>query len=217
MRKYIKTDLNNLNVKHYKIKIGKKKKTILSFVIGVILYTIFAWLIILGAVLLLYVGNNKLKAMKGDTTPPTYNAFVVLSGSMIPEINVNDVVVTKQVELNKLKEDDIITFLSSDSRFYGVTVTHRIKEVYYDSTSSKYSYKTKGDNNNTEDLALVDGSKIIGKVIFKIPFLGYIQSFLASKGGWIIVVLIPCLSIISYDILKIIKLINRKTKVIRMW
>ena len=53
------------------------------------------------------------------------------------------------------------------------------------------------------------------QVIFKIPLIGYLQTFLATKGGWIIVVLIPCLSIISYDILKILKLLNRKTKLIR--
>lgn len=215
MRIYIKTDLSTLNVKHYKIKIGKKKKNVLSFIIGVISYTVFAWLVLLGAVLLLYVGSNKIKALKGDTSMPKYNAFVVLSGSMLPEIKINDVVITKQKELNELKEGDIITFLSSDSRFYGVTVTHRIREIYYDSVSNKYTFKTKGDNNNAEDLALVDGSRILGKVIFKVPFIGYIQKFLATKGGWIIVVLIPCLSIISYDILKIIKMVDKKTKLIR--
>lgn len=216
MKKYIKTDLNNLNIKHYKIKIGKKKKGKLSFIIGVISYVIFTWLILLGIFLVLYIGNNKLKAIKGDTTPPTYNVFVVLSGSMEPNIKINDAVVTKRKELSELKEGDIITFLSSDSRFYGVNVTHRIKEVYYDPISKKYTYKTKGDNNNTEDLALVEGDRILGKVILKIPFIGYLQSFLATKGGWIIVILIPCLSIISYDILKIIKMINNKTKLIRM-
>lgn len=215
MRKYIISDLNKLNVKHYKIKIGKKKKTVLSFIIGVISYTIFAWLLIIGAVLLLYIGNNKLKAMKGDTSLPKYNAYVVLSGSMEPKIKVNDVVVTKKEDLSKLKKEDVITFASSDSRFYGVIVTHRIKEIYYDSNLQKYSFKTKGDNNNTEDLALAEGNRVIGKVIFKIPLIGYIQTFLATKGGWIIVVLIPCLAIISYDILKLLKLLNRKTRLIR--
>lgn len=215
MRKYIISDLNKLNVKHYKIKIGKKKKSKLNFIIGVISYTIFAWLLIIGAVLLLYIGNNKLKAMKGDTSLPKYNAYVVLSGSMEPKIKVNDVVVTKKEELSKLKKEDVITFASSDSRFYGTIVTHRIKEIYYDSNLQKYSFKTKGDNNNTEDLALAEGNRVIGKVILKIPLIGYIQTFLATKGGWIIVVLIPCLSIISYDILKLLKLLNRKTRLIR--
>lgn len=215
MRKYIISDLNKLNVKHYKVKIGKKKKSKLSFVIGVLSYAILVWLIIIGAVLLLYIGNNKLKAMKGDTSLPKYNAYVVLSGSMEPSIKVNDVVITKKEELSKLKKEDVITFSSSDSRFYGTIVTHRIKEIYYDSNLQKYSFKTKGDNNNTEDLALAEGNRIIGKVIFKIPLIGYIQTFLATKGGWIIVVLIPCLSIISYDILKLLKLLNRKTRLIR--
>ena len=215
MRKYILTDLTTLNVKHYKVKIGKKKKSKLSFIIGVLSYTILAWLIIIGAVLLLYIGNNKLKAMKGDTSLPKYNAYVVLSGSMEPNIKVNDVVITKKEEPKNLKKEDVITFMSSDSRFYGVIVTHRIKEIFLNSTTNKYSFKTKGDNNNTEDLALVEQDRIIGKVIFKLPLIGYIQTFLASKGGWIIVVLIPCLSIISYDILKLLKLLNRKTKLIR--
>ena len=215
MKKYIKTDLNTLNVKHYKIKIGKKKKSILSFIIGVLSYTMLFLLMVIGAVLLLYVGNNKLKAMKGDTSLPKYNAYVVLSGSMEPKIRVNDMVITEQVELDALKKDDVITFASSDSRFYGVIVTHRIRETYYESVTQKYTFKTKGDNNNADDLALVEGNRILGKVIFKIPLIGYLQTFLATKGGWIIVVLIPCLSIISYDILKILKLLNRKTKLIR--
>ena len=48
------------------------------------------------------------------------------------------------------------------------------------------------------------------KVILKIPMLGYLQEFLATDGGWIIVVLIPCLTVISYDIVKIIKGLKRK-------
>jgi hypothetical protein len=58
MGQYIKTDLHNLNVKHYRVKIGRKKKNVLSFIVGVISYTIFAWLILLGSVLVLYVGSN---------------------------------------------------------------------------------------------------------------------------------------------------------------
>ena len=54
---------------------------------------------------------------------------------------------------------------------------------------------------------------IIGEVIFKIPKIGYIQSILATKGGLIIVVLIPCLAILSYDIVKLGK--NVKNKVVK--
>ena len=56
---------------------------------------------------------------------------------------------------------------------------------------------------------------IFGKVILKIPKLGYVQYFLARQGGWIFVILIPCLVVVSCDILKLIKALGRKTKVIR--
>ena len=51
---------------------------------------------------------------------------------------------------------------------------------------------------------------IFGKVILKIPKLGYLQEFLASDGGWIIVILIPCLAVISYDTVKLVKGLKKK-------
>ena len=49
-------------------------------------------------------------------------------------------------------------------------------------------------------------------LIFKIPKIGYIQQILATKGGLIIVVLIPCLAILSYDIVKLGRNIGKKKK-----
>ena len=57
---------------------------------------------------------------------------------------------------------------------------------------------------------MVPEKNIFGKVILKIPKLGYLQEFLASKGGWIIVILIPCLAVISYDVVKLAKGLKRK-------
>ena len=94
----------------------------------------------------------------------------------------------------------------------GIIVTHRIKDVLYDSTTGKYSYRTKGDANNTEDFALAEDYNVIGEVIFKIPKLGYVQEILASKGGLIIFIFIPCMAVLSYDIVKLIKNICKKKK-----
>ena len=141
---------------------------------------------------------------------PKYNAYVVLTGSMVPEILVNDVVVTKRVEEEKLKVGDIITFISTDERFNGLIITHRIKQVFVDPVTGEYSYETKGDANNTVDFTHAKGSNVLGKVVLKIPKLGYIQTFLATKGGWIFVILIPCLAVLSYDIMKLIKTIGKK-------
>ena len=129
---------------------------------------------------------------------------------MLPEIKVYDVVVTKKIAPKDLKMDDVITFASSDSRFEGTIITHRIINTYHDANTGAYTFQTKGDNNNVADSALVQSSNIYGKVILKIPKLGYLQRFLAQQGGWIIVILIPCLLVISFDIVKLIKSIKGK-------
>ena len=170
---------------------------------------------LIGVTLLIYVGDIKLREAKGDFTPPKYNAYVVLTGSMLPTIQVKDIVVTKKVEEDKLKVGDIVTFLTPDQRFNGISITHRIIERYYDETDNKYYYKTQGDNNNIADDVLISNDNIYGKVILKIPKLGYIQDLLASKSGLIIVIIIPCLAILSYDIVKVLKNVGKKSKPIK--
>ena len=59
---------------------------------------------------------------------------------------------------------------------------------------------------------LANSDNVFGKVIIRIPKLGYLQDLLATSGGWIIVVLIPCLAILSFDIMKVGKKIISKGK-----
>lgn len=205
-------NINYFGVRHYKVKVVKEKIKPLKFISSVISYAIFIWLLLIGVTLLIYVADIKIRAMKGDFSPPDYNAYVVLTGSMVPEIMPNDVVITKKRDPKDLEVNDIITFLSSDSRLSGIIVTHRIKNKFYDSTTGKYTFQTKGDANNTVDFSLAEGHNIIGEVIFKIPKLGYVQEILASKGGLIIFIFIPCLAVLSYDIVKLIKNITKKKK-----
>lgn len=203
---------NYFGVKHYKVKVVKEKIKPLKFITNVISYAIFIWLLLVGLALLVYVADIKIRAMKGDNTPPTYNAYVVLTGSMLPEIVPNDVVITKRKSPEELEVGDIITFISSDTRLSNIIVTHRIKEIFHDSTTGKYTFRTKGDANNTVDFALAEDHNIIGEVILKIPKLGYVQEILASKGGLIIFIFIPCLAVLSYDIVKLIKNTGKRKK-----
>lgn len=215
----IELDSNNniFGVKHYKVKVVKKKENIFRYIVSVMSYAIFIFLMLLGGTLLLYIADIKIRAMKGDYTAPVFNAYVVLSGSMLPSIQIKDIVVTKKVAEEELEIGDIITFISPDSRFGGISITHRIVDKYYDESTGSYSYRTRGDNNNVADSALVPNNNILGKVILKIPKLGYLQDILSSKGGLIIAVLIPCLVILSYDIMKLLKKAGQKTKLIKEW
>ena len=212
----IESSVNNIfGVKHYNVKVLKKKENIFKFTISVLSYALFIWLLLIGGTLLLYVADIKIRAAKGDYSAPVFNAYVVLSGSMLPHIEIKDIVVTKKIPAEELEVGDIITFIAPDSRYGGISITHRILDKYYDESLGSYTYRTKGDANNTADSALVPNENILGKVILKIPKLGYLQDLLSSKGGLIFVVLIPCLVILSYDIMKILKKVGQKTKLIK--
>ena len=121
--KNVTVEKKYFGVKHYYVKIVKERINPIRFIINVISYAVFMWLILIGITLLVYIADIKIRNAKGDFTPPKYNAYVVLTGSMLPEIEPNDVVLTKKKEGKDLKTGDIITFVPSDSRISNIIVT----------------------------------------------------------------------------------------------
>ncbi len=136
------------------------------------------------------------------------NFYTILTQSMYPTIKAGDIVITYKSLDGKYNNGDVITFVSDNNG--GITVTHRIVEVF--NVNNNYSYKTKGDNNNAPDNDVISEDHVLGKVVMKIPKVGYIQQFLVSKTGWIAAVILPCLGIVIYDILKLFRLAARKGK-----
>jgi signal peptidase len=130
---------------------------------------------------------------------------------MTPNIKVYDVVFVKHVDTSTLKVNDVITFYSTNAFFGGTPITHRIVEIL-EVPESGTMYRVKGDANEEADEEKVLPSNVVGKVMFRIPSLGKLQFFLASKTGWLVAILIPSIAIFAYDIYKLIKLIVAKNK-----
>lgn len=156
---------------------------------------------------LAYYIDQRLGAKEGKARSPLFGAYVIISESMIPSINVYDAVVTMRATEEQIKVNDIITFLSKDIQTAGTPITHRVIGIVYDSEDETkiIGYRTKGDNNNTADFALIAPNEVIGKVMFRIPMIGYLQTFMTKPIGWILIIVVPCLLIIGSDIFKLIK------------
>ena len=177
-----------------------KRKKIFKMIYKVISYTIICILMAIAAFLIFYVISGKIAQKQGKK--PLFGLYTIISPSMTGTLNVYDVAFTMRVDTDKLKEGDIITFYSTNSFFGGTPITHRIIEIV-DVPDSGKMFRVKGDANPKADEEKVIPSNVVGKVLFKIPQLGRVQFFLASKGGWIVAIMIPALVIISYDIYKI--------------
>lgn len=189
-------------------KTTKRKKTF-RLLYKIISYTLIVILMIVALFFIIYVVSGKI-AEKNGKNPP-FGLYTVISPSMTPNIDVYDVVFVKNTSEEDLKVDDVITFYSSNEFFGDTPITHRIVEIL-DVPNTGTMYRVKGDANESADAEKVIPSNVIGKVIFKIPKLGKVQFFLASKKGWLLAILVPAIIIILYDIFKLIRLINIKNK-----
>ena len=189
-------------------KVVKRKKLFKS-ITKVVSYIIIILLMIIASFFILYVVCSKIAEKRGENPP--FGLYTIISPSMTPNIKVYDVVFVKKVDTDTLKENDIITFYSIDSFFGNTPITHRIIEIMEIPDVGKM-YKVKGDANEVADEEKVYPSNVIGKVMFKIPQLGRLQYFLASKKGWLLAIIIPAFIIIGYDIYKLIRLIKLKKK-----
>lgn len=135
-----------------------------------------------------------------------FRLFIVSSASMEPAIPTGSLLLTRYINPKELQIGDIITFIPpiNNTEF----VTHRITTTTHQENLS--TFITKGDNNPNEDLWILAGGGIVGKVIFAIPLLGYFFSFTQSKIGIIFLILLPAVYIIVDEITKITKLIKNR-------
>ena len=106
--------------------------------------------------------------------------YAVLSGSMEPEYPVGSLLYVKNVDTNKLKVGDDITFMLDEDTL----ATHRIVEVIPDGEdASVVRFKTKGIANEYADGGLVHSKNVVGKPVFCIPYLGYVSSYIQNPPG----------------------------------
>ena len=162
------------------------------------------------ALIVVYLVRIKFLASNDRLGEVRVNFYTILTQSMYPKIEAGDIILTYKNDDNIYNVGDIITFVSTSNASNGITITHRIIEV--STLNGEYYYRTKGDNNNTADSAPVNANNVIGRVVFKIPKAGYIQQFLVTRTGWIVAIVLPCLGIVIYDVLKIFRIAGKKKK-----
>lgn len=202
-----KTNLKN-NETNENISTFKKVKKVLNYVGKVLSYASIVLLVIIGAFLLYYLFTMQ-KYKNDPNFKPEVSLYTIISGSMEPAIHVYDVVVNVAVKSPEdIKVGDVITFESTSSISKGLTVTHRVQDIKI--VNGRYEYVTKGDYNPVADSSTAKYENVLGKVAFKIPQLGRVQFIVASKAGWFLVVLLPAMGVIIYDVIKLIKLLGAK-------
>ena len=117
-----------------------------------------------------------------------------------------------------LKVGDVLTFKYVYTK--QETITHRIVDITKKSNDG-YIIKLQGDNRNDKDGTLIQvidtsltnsNNYVIGKVVGKSYVLGLVIYALKTPVGIICIFIIPCVLIIIFEIIKIVKVFTLEKK-----
>lgn len=145
----------------------------------------FNILTIVTAIAVIFVAFNFAVGAKG---------YAVTSNSMAETLKRGDVVYSKKVPFDELKVGDIVTVGSEYTDDY---FTHRIVAI----DKENQTITTKGDNNPSNDPVDTPAKRIVGKVWYSIPLLGFLTiafgSLSQTKGLIILAVFAAALIAIN--------------------
>lgn len=114
------------------------------------------------------------------------HSFVILSGSMEPDISAGDVVVIDEIDPQRIGEGDVITYERGEE---DVPVTHRVIDVREGGAGPVF--ETKGDANDEPDRSPVPADDVIGRSVLTIPYVGHVVRFANTGVGFAVLVGAP--------------------------
>lgn len=165
-------------------------------IVGVVLCVILVPILIINVTLIVksYVNKDEVPGIGG------VKPLIVLTDSMAPKIKSGDLIICKEADADDIEKGDIISFFDPAGNGTSV-VTHRVIEVI-NNEDGTVSFRTRGDNNNTEDKVLVPQANLVGEYKSRIPLAGHVAMFMQTTPGLIICVILPIILLVAYDIIR---------------
>src|SRR3954451_14106406 len=128
----------------------------------------------LAAILVVFVALSVVTQIAHRTG---YPLFVIDGASMTPSIARGGLAFEQPVDAGHIRVGDVVTVRQGNQAAY----THRVVDVV--DAADGLAIQTKGDANTTPDPALVPASAVVGRVIFWVPFAGYLLALLGLPMG----------------------------------
>lgn len=132
-----------------------------------------------------------------------YERYVIVTGSMVPTIEVGSVVYDEVVPVDDLEVGDIITFVPPPEYDIESPVTHRIIQVTVADEGSSHPggrvFRTQGDANEDPDpwRMVLDGDEQ-PRVEHVIPYVGYFYMALQLRWVQLLLIAIPAFALIVF-------------------
>ena len=148
-------------------------------------------------ILVSYVAFVLVQRITNNSAIMGYRVFTVVTGSMEPVYNVNDVILVKEVDIDTIKVGDDIAYLANSDSFAGMYVTHRVVEIKEENGEKQFILK--GINNDVEDPAIT-AEQIYGRVEGKVFLVNYVNHIVKNIYGFFFLVFCPLVLVIFLEI-----------------
>ena len=135
-----------------------------------------------------------------------YRVFTIDNNEMSPKYKVNDIIVVKNYNPNKLKIGDNISYLGNCCGQGGMIINHKIVKI--DKEANKIV--TKGINSSVYDPE-IKYNQVIGKIVGILPVINFLHHILKNYIGFFLVVVMPLAIAIIVLIIETMKDVKRKT------
>lgn len=156
-------------------------------------------------VLIIYLIFICIHRLSIDTSVLGYRVFTINNDEMYPKYKVNDIIVVKDYDANKLKIGDNISYLGDCCGQGGMIINHKIIKI--DKESNKIT--TKGINTEVEDPE-IKYKQVIGKIVGILPVINFLHHILKNQIGFFVVVFLPLVITIVVLIIRTIKDIKKE-------
>jgi signal peptidase len=127
------------------------------------------------------------------------HSFTMRSGSMTPTLEVGDVVVTEPIAPLAARVGEIVTF--RDPEGSGRLFSHRVQSVQ--PGGDVVHFVTRGDANTATERWSVPADGTVGRVLYRVPKIGYALVWAATPPGRIALIAIPALLLCWTALLRI--------------
>lgn len=125
--------------------------------------------------------------------------YTVLSGSMEPAIAAGDLVVAQRVSPPDVRLGDVVTF--EDPERGNRLTTHRVGGIWRE--GDKIEFVTRGDANNATERWRVASDGDVGRVAYKIPWIGNVTVLALRPLGFALMVALPLLLLAINELARI--------------
>lgn len=132
------------------------------------------------------VTNNKLRLFG-------YGVYTVISESMLPEYEVGDMFLAKEIEEKDIKEGDDLVYIGAVDSYKDKIVTHRVIRIEADKT-----IVTKGINNDLEDPP-IKYKQVYGKVHLRLLILSLFSKLMNNNILFYVLIFVPFTILIFLD------------------